>query len=224
MTLTDFQKSLVSSILAGKSNDVTSFLHGYCDLSEAINPGNSYFEHNDYTRGIKVYVPKQDSLALSRLKEFVSLWDKLERTGLIYSSSIPPGKWPLLPIFTASLELNTSMLSIMKDFNRKEIIAFPELSDFVARGYLTSEEYFLREENRDRKRAQSLTLAIAILSIMATLFGAILQYVTYTTDRTVHITNSRAFSDTTKVMILNQPSSTVDSTRILPRNLSARRK
>lgn len=225
MTLTSFQKNLVGSILAGKCNDIQSFLHSHCDLAETTNnTRNFYYEANFYPRGIKVYVPNDDAVALARLKEFVSLWDKLDRSGLIYSSSIPPGNWSLPPILTASSELNTSMLSIIKDFNKKEIVAFPELSDFVARGHFTSEEYFLREENRDRKRAQRLTLLIAVVSILATLAGAFLQYMTYTTDRTVYIKNARAFSDTTKVIILNQPVNILDTNRNWPRPPSSGKK
>ena len=211
MTLSDFQKTLVDEISAGKCSDIDSFLLDYCDLTEGINPGNFYYDDTSFPHGCKIYVPKDDSLALLRLKQFVSLWDKLERMGLIYSSSIPPQRWTLLPVYTSTLEPNRSILSIAKDFKKKEIITFPEISEFASRGYLTSEEYFLREENRDRKRAQRLTLIIAFVSIAATLFGVIMQYITYTTDRTVYVKNAGAFSDTTKVLFLNSREDLTDS-------------
>ena len=212
MKLTDFQKTIVAAILSGKCTNVESFLQDQCDLTPAMNTTGSYYRvMYKFEQNSRVYIPKDPAVALSRLKEYVSLWDKLQKSGLIYSSSLDPKGQNLFPIFGPNMKPDDKILSILKDYHENEIVPFPDLNDFVARGYLTTEEFFLQEENRDRKRAQKLTLYIALISIAATLLSSLFQYLTYTTDRTVLIKNPRAFADTTKIIILNQGRVKTDS-------------
>jgi len=203
MKLSNFQKTVISSILDGKCTEIESFLNKYGELTQEVSQGNYFVANTPFNNGSIVYVPKDRNLTFTRLKEFVSLWDRLQVMGLIYTVSLDLKGKPLFPLFERNLSPDTAMLSIIHERLLKEIVTLPELTDFTARGFLTTEEYFLQEENRDRKKAQRLTLIIAVVSIAATFISALFQYFTYTTDRNVVIKNAHAFSDTTKVIIID---------------------
>jgi len=203
MKLSDFQKTVVNSILSGKCTEIVSFLNEYGELTQEISQGNYSIASHSFSNGSTVYVPKDRELTFTRLKEYVSLWDRLQVMGLIYTVSLDLKGKSLFPLFRSATSPDTAMLSIIYEHLKKEIFTLPELSAFAARGFLTTEEYFLQEENRDRKKAQRLTLIIAVISIAATFLSALFQYFTYTTDRNVVIKNANAFSDTTKVIIID---------------------
>jgi hypothetical protein len=204
MRLTNFQKTVVNSILVGQCSNIESFLNEYGELTQEKAKGNSFLgDHISFDKDSIIYVPKNRDLTLTRIKEFVSLWDRLQVIGLIYTVSLNYERRRLFPLFMDTVSPDSTMLSIIHEQINKDIVPLPELKDFVARGFLTTEEYFLQEENRDRKNAQRWTKIIALISILATLFSALFQYFTYRTDRNVVIKNDHAFSDTTKVIIID---------------------
>jgi hypothetical protein len=211
MKLSDFQKKIINSILDGKCTRIDSFLNEYGELTKEKTKGNSYVGHTSFSKDTIVNVPKNRVLTYTRLKEYVSLWDRLQNMGLIYTISLDLQHQEIFPLFTTNLDPDTAMLSIIREHNQKEIIPLPDLPDFVVRGYMTTEEYFLHEENHDRKKAQRLTVIIAIISIVAALLSSLFQYLTYTTERQVIIKNQSAFPDTTKVILLNSISLPIDT-------------
>jgi hypothetical protein len=207
MYLSDFDKEIIQAILNKKCITVDSFLLQYGDLEKKSNNnvhhmGNYY----EFQPGTIIYVPRDPLSALAKLRQFLSLWDKLEKLGLIYTTSTPPKGLRLFPVFTADLQPNQDFLSSIHKFHEKEIVAFYELQEFISRGYLTEDEYYRREENSDRKKAQYLTIAIAVISILATIITTIFQYYTYTNEHYVYIKNAQAFQDTAKVRIVNTQS------------------
>ncbi len=214
MKLSDFQKTVIKSLLSGKCTTIDSFLTEFGELTQEKASGNSYIANTSFERDSPVYVPKNRELTETRLKEYVSLLDRLQKIGLIYTVSFDLQAKGLFPLFTAAFGPDVALLSLVIDRLKKEIVPLPELSEFVLRGYLTTEEYIAKEENRDRKKAQRLTLIIAIISITATFLSSLFQYLTYTTERNVIIKNQSAFPDTTKVLILNSKPLIKDSLHV----------
>ncbi|MBI3580309.1 MAG: hypothetical protein HY089_12970 [Ignavibacteriales bacterium] len=134
------------------------------------------------------------------------LWNQLEKANLIYSLSID-GRNPF-PLFKQDGKPYTKALHTIWQFNLREIVVFPELSDFVKNNFLTFEELKAADEATDRKTSLQLTRRVAYISIgisvALAVITVIINYLTYTTERTVTIKNPSAFSDTTRVLILNQ--------------------
>jgi hypothetical protein len=104
---------------------------------------------------------------------------------------------------------------------KKEIIPLPGLSTFIQNNYQTGEEIGKNEETIDRKANLSLTRKVAYISlgisIILSATTLVFNYFIYTTDRTVLIKNSNAFSDTTKVVIINPAVQKRDSIGTLQR-------
>jgi hypothetical protein len=84
----------------------------------------------------------------------------------------------------------------------------PELNYFVDRGYLTEDEFYKKEEDKDRKA----TLKKASISLWASIIifaiATIINFCLYTKDREVYIKNNK---DTIKVIIA-EPQKTLSDT------------
>lgn len=206
MTLSDPQKEIVDLIRSGEVYDVHSFLVRY-----VAQPRKSDRTTYDLTT--------DEATAEPLVKEFLALWNKLIQCELVLEISTKADK--MFGVFNQRGEWSKLIARIVEGYLAKVIIPLPGLDDFVQRGYLTTEEYYHREERkrwedeaRDRKIAldeerqarkvsQRWTIAIGISGILVGLFTVLSQYFTYKTDRYVTVTNPHAFSDTTKVLILS---------------------
>jgi hypothetical protein len=137
MYLSEFQKEILKSISQQKIKNVENFLRYYCDLDEALNEGVTFGTNfGQYNAGIKVFIPKNIIFAENQLKEFIILWDKLEKEGLIITVPRERTFQYTFPIFsrdclyhnqhykTAPLE---TILIIIKDREYKEIVSTLEL-------------------------------------------------------------------------------------------------
>jgi len=222
MELTAFQKSVIDSILAGKVTSVESFMIEHCNLAHRPNTGPNVLVRGGsmIQTGATVWVSGDESTTHSRLTEFMLLCSKLESEGLLLRIATEPR--PPLPVFRqsdnpAAMEPIYTIWSIQKDYLSAEIVPSPELSNFVHRGYLTVEEETRKNEAEDRKAAQRLTKRIAYVSIwvsagisvMTSVGTAIFNYATYTKERGVLITNTNAFPQPQRVLLLNPPTTIV---------------
>ena len=87
-------------------------------------------------------------------------------------------------------------------FEPSSIVIFPQLREFVDRGFVTLEEQQIIEERTARKRQEKITIGISLGIFIATV---IIQILFQTTERNVLIKNPKDFSDTVKVLFLNPP-------------------
>jgi hypothetical protein len=230
MQLSDFQKQIVGTILTGETCHIDNCFARYCPFELKVSRLNiaERFKDRDvdpYEDGT-VCVVNDESDSCQKLKQFISLWNELERHHLVLS--LPFTKRAILPVYLPSVEYvalpSILLLTFFHEFDRKEIVPLPELEEFVRSGYKTREEIKQQEEKRnlqdeiaDRKKSQSFTRTIAYVSIAASIVsvvaGGIFNYLTYKTDRTVTITNAKAFPDTTRVYLVNPPANPIDTTQ-----------
>ncbi|MCX6168005.1 MAG: hypothetical protein NTX65_01595 [Ignavibacteriales bacterium] len=211
MYLTEFQKELVKAIIDKKINDIESFFHNFCELTESRNQGAIHMsDFGTVQNNSKIYIAKDEDSALLKTKEFITLWIALERVDLIFSIKSPNKKYNT-PIFKKNNSPFSELSSISKDYFTTEIVYTPALNKFYERNYLTNMEYEQNQERLDRKESQKLTRKIAYISISITIvvsiLTAIFNYLTYSTDRNVKITNKEAFKDTIAVKIVTKPDS-----------------
>lgn len=224
MHLSEFQKNITKSIISRDVYDIESFLQKYCDLDKTQNKGGTFVTtYGNYDNQIQVYIAKDEETALRKIKEFITLWKTLEKIDLLFSISKTRKRSYVLPIFTTNNPPSPTapfdeMLAIIKDYDFKEIVFTPELEKFVERNFLTSDEYEKEQERLDRIESQKLTRKIAYItitiSVIISLITALLNFLTYTNDRNVRITNKNIFQDTIRVEIMNRRDSIVfrDST------------
>jgi hypothetical protein len=202
--LTDFQRAVVDSILAGKVTTIETFLTEHCDLENVPNEGSGYATRGDgmINHGDVVFPPRDESATFARLTEFITLCKKLESMGLLFT--VPTERRRLKPVFrrkvTADkMELDLRIWSMLEENREKGIAASPELATFVKHGYLTVDEENRKLEAQDRRIAQRDTRIIAYasigVSVLISIATSVFSYLTYTKERSVMITNTNAFPD-----------------------------
>jgi hypothetical protein len=216
MILTGFQKKVVQDIIDGKVKDLESLISLNAKLSSAINDTNTTFTLYDRHTIIpqqKVSRVADDNEALSQVRQFVALWNQLEKANLLITITVE--YHAPMPICRQDGTPHYKIIQIMALYNKRELIPFPELSDFIKNDFQTAEELKSYDEARDRKESLRLTRKVAYItigiSIVLSLLSVLFNYMTYTTARSVTITNAHAFSDTTKVLMI-EPSTSTTST------------
>lgn len=214
MHLTDFQKTISKSIVNGQVNDIETFLHKFCDLeinqSRGVTFGTPY---GSYDAKMEVFIPKDETSALNKTKEFITLWKALEKVDLLFSVSKSLKRTNVFPVFSKNSPIPPKpfdeILTIIKDYDFKEIVFIPEFKEFVERDFLTIDEFEREKEKIDRVESQKLTRRIAyitiIISVAIALLTALFNYLTYSKDRNVRIINENAFRDTIKVQLITAP-------------------
>ncbi|MGA2623214.1 MAG: hypothetical protein ABSF91_05110 [Bacteroidota bacterium] len=210
MKLSSIQQEIVRAWLQNKATDTEKFLLQFGDFERFIlqqsYPGWDLV-CDPKTTG---YIPKNRDKTISELTEFISLWSRLEREGLVTRLRRASKGVRLLPIFASQNDAEHEIMGIIRSYDGFYVAPLPELSDFVDRGFLTLDEQRFaqdaadrKQEAADRKQAQQLTFRIAVVSIVVSLLMGFFQFVTYKTQRDVLITNMNAFRDTTRVLVLN---------------------
>lgn len=151
MKLTDFQQQIIKKICAEQIFDIYSFvgngsvsLHGG-DKSKAI-----FSIRDDYiirTNDPINTVPEQhEQEVYKQFKEFIALWDFLERIDLIKTIAVQQEGVRRLNIFRENLKPHYKIISLIYPYFNKEIAILPPLKDFVERGFLTEAEHYHLEE------------------------------------------------------------------------------
>jgi hypothetical protein len=209
MRLSKFQSEILDAVLKGSIFDIESFFKTFIKSEYSTGKHPSYAIGDDYiiSADIPIYVLENEDEAINQTKEFIALWDKLIKNGLIVN--VPIHRFPriVMPVCCKGNEVARRFLTIILPYWHDQIATLSDIYDFIKRGYLTEEEYYHKEEDRDRKKAQRLTLFISlasiVLSLIISIVTTILNYRLYSTERSVTIKNPSAFLDTTKVVIVN---------------------
>lgn len=229
MNLTEYQKKLANLINDGQINDFESFLNYNQDIFDLIQFTTKTIimkgEGVEDWLGAgldKAYYVEKPSEALNIMKEFMTLWDKLEKNGLI--KTIPRED------LTISTKLHPICVSkqvygriskyhsnahniILNEYRRKQIIPLLELKDFINDNYFTKAESEKISENKNReitlemtneslklsRKSLRLTLILAIITLVITI---IIQVIFSSKERDVKIVNPELFKDTVSVKIL----------------------
>jgi hypothetical protein len=215
MKLTDFQKKLVDDIRDGNVTDLKSFNERHIEFEKANYKGvgerGMSLRRRDQTRGsfvvrssTEVKIFKNENETFKKYLEFIALWDYLEANRIIVrvmkARSGEINEYFFYFFKNDGQTPNQDFHSIIWDYLDYDIAPLPTISDYIARGYLTAEEYNLEQEKRDRRTAQQVTIGIAIFTVVA---SSLFNYFTYTKDRYVYIKNEDAFKDTIKVIIID---------------------
>jgi hypothetical protein len=181
----------------------------------------------DLPKGGKYFSLKVETdIIVKGISLFVDLWDKLKKYNLIKEVEIS-----FNPRLRICKYINQNSLCyeeiILKIFGNRlsyGIAILPNLNTFIERGYLTEEEYSQQAElkqreeqfniqmghakeetkkaDRHRKISLYVTIGIAVISILTSLFTVLFQYYTRDSSRKVHIENWNSSSDTMRVIIV----------------------
>lgn len=212
--LTEIQKKLVNQILDGKIYDFSTFLFEN-KLTEEDNKEKIDNILYKYKTGFPIDKDGQQIfIMLKNVKEsfdiiinFISLLKILEEKNFIFTNKIIYSSYIKFDINYYNVEEKILIKNMNSLFNEREIIEFyptEELKELKKREYLTENEYFTKEEDKDRKAAlkqaiisQRWTIGI---SLGIFIIGTIINLFIYTKDRDVSIKNNK---DTTKVLLVN---------------------
>ncbi|MDD5362274.1 MAG: hypothetical protein PHN88_09090 [Ignavibacteria bacterium] len=211
MTLSEKQKKYVNQLLLGEITDIFSFIGKNIELEEAK-------EKSDYDSLVyriktgwgKPFLIKDVEDVYNSLLNFLVLIEMLEKKGLVFIRNLND-KYDISFQTISIVHADKILLinSLIKDYEYRLIFPTPELFDFARRGFISQDEYFSIEENKDRKKAQKLTLIIAIASIIFGCITTSFQYFTYSKEREVIISKNK---DTSKIIITEPVKIYKDST------------
>jgi hypothetical protein len=234
VNLTAFQKQLCIDIAAKKIQRVGDILDHYNLFSvrrynypqgHSTNIGGQQIQVH---KGASVLVPNDEEFALSRIKEFISLWRLLELNALISTFNTARSLNVAIVRFhnEQHIEFVLPILNILAIRAKDELTPNETLRIFIESDYLTEEEKTAKEaaDKQAQRYQQELeikqveldlqkehntkilfwTRLIGIGSIISSISIAILQFITYTKEREVTITNGGAFKDTVNVIIVIQ--------------------
>jgi hypothetical protein len=107
MQLTPFQKELTKTIAGGGACHIEKFFEVHCNFTRKKQPGDT-FESYDGRQirplaGSEVCIVPDTYQEVGRLKDFISLWHKLERAHLVII--VPYHKGPILGIVPYLVEI-----------------------------------------------------------------------------------------------------------------------
>lgn len=206
--LTEFQKKIIDKIISREVNDIYSFfkeLFGW-KYRNYIWSGYKEIINEDYQHDCDyLYEINKDQIEDIRLKisEYISLFNLIEKNNYIYSIEIKKRIFMPLMIFKSATQIDELKLFDLMNINqliynrsKYEFFPSPELAAFKERGYITVQQEILLKEIKERKRAQYLTIIVALLSIFVGLMSIIVDIVYSGKDRDVNIKNENAFKDT----------------------------
>ena len=228
MKLSEFQKSIVRSIESGKVTDLESFISEFCDTQYVSYLGAMHTGiFSEFKSGLRGYLPDNQNKIKEELQNFIVVWNILYDLKLILVSDKPNLGAKVFPIFERlndqkQYKPNEAIVLLTNKYYGKSILTLNSLTDFINRDFLSPEEYQYLDEKKEREKSQNLTRKIAYftigISIFITVATSIFNYITYTNQRKVTITNPEAFSDTINVKIIKNEEHLIDTIYIDPNN------
>ena len=236
MQLTPLQKQIVDSIIHGRNCTIQQFFEQCCAFH--AHDRKPEFSNDVYGErpvrdalSEKLFVVDDSNKAYDQIKEFVSVWHKLEASKLIIG--IPSHKPTLIfPVYYTddnekSFKLDTRIVALFDKYDAREIVPHPELKEFLESDFNTREELLEKRQLLERKSADSRaeraearaltsekwTRTIALVSLFVSVVAIFLNFLTYRTDRSVTITNPNAFQDTTRVVLIPAKPTEIDTAK-----------
>jgi len=177
MYLTDFQKAVVKSIHDEEVTDIESFINKFIKgekkpfRGKAIIGERAIFIEKNFT----LLIPNNVHEAHKLCKDFKLLLIILQRNDLVVLNGKSINEQVKINFFGSIDQQknpinNTELDDILKEFFLNDIFSTPDLKTFIENGYLTSQEFVIKEEKKDRIKAQRWTIAIALISIIISPF------------------------------------------------------
>ena len=201
------KKEIILSIKNKEVNDINSFLIKFTSYKEKrFEPSNTNHTHSLYGRNINYkdmfYLANDDRDIIFKLKQFISLWNKLEKLELIITVPHTEKLLPLVSSETKNTVLKDikNITSIVKGYLDKQIIPDEdELKTFIKNKYASKEELYYLKEKKYRIASQIVAVIVAVISIVF----SILNYKNNTKPREVTLRNSNLTNDTLRVILIN---------------------
>jgi hypothetical protein len=205
MNFTQFQKDLIKDILNKDIADIESFVKKHVKHSTDIT-GFNYSVPSGAVIGDKETGLIVEAGQYDKFVEFKIVWDFLLQNGYIYNIENENPKNNLLSLLVKTKNGNSvgKEERLMMGYIPCKIYSLPILSDFVKNEFRTQNEQNIEREIKDRKRAQNITIGIAVISIIASILSVIFN----SKQRDVFIKNNNAFRDTIHVTIEQHQEST----------------
>jgi hypothetical protein len=208
----EFHKKWITEILNNNVHSIYDFINklDYVTNTKYSNPDSVTIIIEGKSIGIysssEIYFVDFENIKKIEgdLINFINLYKYLCEKDFILTEKMPNVRFK--PFFTLDKSQSeklivTSPTRKLNYFNYKysdtAFFATNELHEYANRNYKTEQQYYYEEENKDRKKAQRLTIIIALGSLLLTAF---MNYFTFTNKREVEILNLK---DTSKVILLN---------------------
>jgi hypothetical protein len=223
---TDNQQKIVQQILNGKVNDLFSFIWENKLVSFEKIEGYKEDEHRKYERLInelrggseggmgeisKINIIDFENSFKLLIDYFYVIRKSKKNELLSFGQSREFLGKHIFDVSDESRKYKKQIDNINTVFNNYEDFEFypnPELNYFVNRGYLAEDEFYKKEEDKDRKAALKRANISLWASIIIFAIATIINVCLYTKDRDVNIKN---YKDTTKVIIV-EPQKTLSDT------------
>lgn len=190
MKLTKVQKEIVIKIERGEISDVHNFLVEFKLVEEIVPPTEGELEVDNISMRNHWYKIKNLSQTHKYLLEYIRTKTMLIESNLIFI--IKEGNINFsYPINDALSDISRLINSMKNDI----IVPHTELSLFVKR--------FKTKGERERFYQLWVPIGVAILTVI---ISTLANWLIYSNERNVFITNQNAFSDSLKVRVSNYPS------------------
>ena len=202
MILTDFQKQLIQDIAEERITTFDSFLKLYGELIQNAPEVHNTDIFYGATPGTPIWTPKDKNITLNNVKDFVRVWRLLEKANLITRVTVRNDSHAITKIWINRRDVFYELRALHKEYEPTSIIFFPQLVEFIERGFITHEEFKYIEEKKSRERAEKRSIWLPIIvALVSIIVSNLVNYFIYTDKRVVEISNPQAFSDTVKVEI-----------------------
>jgi len=140
---------------------------------------------------IEVIVNPDDFIKV--IYEFIQLVKNLEKNGYvcIHNTGYEDERRKLVINNDGKIEIAEKEIRFLQKNSDIRILPFQELSDLIENNYLDANELELYHERKERKKAEKITVTIAvlsiILSIISTIGGLVFNYLSYNTKNEVYV-------------------------------------
>lgn len=226
MYLTDFQKTIVDSIIDNKVTNVYTFLRELIESEKdesKIYKAEKIFEEKHGNNALssenyELFIVNDGKKTYLNLKEYVGIIEMLRKEGYILSLSAPKGN--VIIIYSVhktnsafesySIIEDGSAIEIANNYRSQLLIPMPGLIELKHRGFKTFDEFKHESEVKSRNYSMRWTQGLAIASILLSIITSVYNIRTYTTVREVKIT-SIPKQDTIKTVIVPHYNSLSDS-------------
>lgn len=147
MEISDFQKTIIQAMIENKVSDMQSLINEFCPFDRIKSGENLSNDTITIGQDENVIAPKDINDCFTKLKEYVAITEYLEKKGLVKCINKHFDK--VLPIYYGTKKPNYSIIEFTAEYNTS-VYAFPEVSKYVDRGYLT---YGHLEKPRFKKKS-----------------------------------------------------------------------
>jgi hypothetical protein len=149
----------------------------------------------DIAAGAVVNWIENQNEVVGKISRFFSLCEELknERLIVLADTGRREALYPMLTQYPASVGIPTTLLGVLRNYQKYSIEVIGELSTYIENGYKSRNEIEQEEERSARINSEISTRRIAwasiIISGVLAIGNSVFNYMTYTKERNVNVQN-----------------------------------